>query len=374
MIVLAGYALAGVAAATEYQGQVTFGGLPLPGAMVIVKQGETQLLTSTDQRGFYSFFDLRDGTWTLEIQMTGFASLKQDVAIGRNTPAGKWAFKLLPLAEMKARTGTAVGAESRAPGHGGESGPSQAPPSTPSKPDGESSGAGLKLGNKNDEAGPTPTTVEAEDLSQRANIGYLINGSHDQWRRLQTQYLPYFLLGAQFPQVFQAPASRVQHPHQPLHEDVRRIHPSQLRPRPARGPLSPITPPPAPVLPRPPKLVNPSELLYNLIGRINCGRPASIVHPPGVRLGFFAKSLYRTSREGDRLPRSRDSTTWWISTPNGVAPSSTSVRDTVLPDLMRSRPLSNPSLPDFSTPETSALTWPISATRASGGKWHSSCP
>src|ERR1039458_2186680 len=51
----------------------------------------------------------------------------------------------------------------------------------------------------------------------------------------------------------------------------------------------------------PPRLVNRSELLSNLIGRINCGRLASIVHPPGVRLGFFAKSLYHTSPEGERL-------------------------------------------------------------------------
>ena len=60
--------------------------------------------------------------------------------------------------------------------------------------------------------------------------------------------------------------------------------------------------------------------------------------------------------------------------PNGVVPSFTSVRNTVLPDPMRSPPPLSPSLPDFSMPGMSGLTWPIPATRASGGKWHNSCP
>jgi hypothetical protein len=46
----------------------------------------------------------------------------------------------------------------------------------------------------------------------------------------------------------------------------------------------------------------------------------------------------------------------------------------VLPGPMRSRPSSNQGLPGFSAPGTRALTWPISATRASGGRWTNSCP
>ena len=34
--------------------------------------------------------------------MTGFATLKQDVVIGPNAPAGKWELKLLPLDQIKA--------------------------------------------------------------------------------------------------------------------------------------------------------------------------------------------------------------------------------------------------------------------------------
>jgi uncharacterized GH25 family protein len=74
------------AAASEYRGQVTFGGFPVPGATVTVTQDSQTFSTVTDQEGQYSFPDLTDGTWTLEIQMTGFAAIKQDVVVA-NAPA-----------------------------------------------------------------------------------------------------------------------------------------------------------------------------------------------------------------------------------------------------------------------------------------------
>lgn len=86
----------------SYHGQVTFGGLPVPGATVTVAQGGKQFTTTTNQEGRYSFAELAAGPWTLEIQMTAFAPIKQDVAIGPNTAAGKWELKLLPLAEIEA--------------------------------------------------------------------------------------------------------------------------------------------------------------------------------------------------------------------------------------------------------------------------------
>ncbi|HXQ98209.1 MAG TPA: carboxypeptidase-like regulatory domain-containing protein, partial [Candidatus Limnocylindrales bacterium] len=61
-----------VAAAPEYQGQVTFGGMPLPGATVTVTQGEKKFVAIVDQQGVFSFPDLAEGTWTIQIQMTGF--------------------------------------------------------------------------------------------------------------------------------------------------------------------------------------------------------------------------------------------------------------------------------------------------------------
>ena len=62
-------------ASTEHHGQVKFGGLPLPGATVTATMGDKKLVAVTDPQGFYSFPDLADGTWTLDIEMLCFVSL-----------------------------------------------------------------------------------------------------------------------------------------------------------------------------------------------------------------------------------------------------------------------------------------------------------
>ena len=85
--VFAWLALSTAAMASEYRGQVTFGGLPVPGTTVTVTatQGGKKVVAITDDQGRYYFPDLADGTWTIEIAMTGFAPIKQDVAV---TPTG----------------------------------------------------------------------------------------------------------------------------------------------------------------------------------------------------------------------------------------------------------------------------------------------
>src|SRR6266567_4491822 len=139
-------------AASEYRGQVSFGGLPIPGATVTAAQGSKQFVTVTDQQGLYSFPDLTDGNWTLEVQMTGFSTIKQDVVIGPNAPAGKWELKLLPLDQSKAQTRPPPGTHTAAVQAKSE----QAQPPTSKAPEKEPS---------------------EEDLSQRAADGLLINGS-----------------------------------------------------------------------------------------------------------------------------------------------------------------------------------------------------
>jgi len=61
--------------ASEYHGQVLFGGIPVPGATVTVMQGTKQFTTVTDQQGLYEFRDLADGAWKVQIEMHGFAKL-----------------------------------------------------------------------------------------------------------------------------------------------------------------------------------------------------------------------------------------------------------------------------------------------------------
>ena len=91
------------AMATEYHGVVTLGGLPVPGTTVTVTatQGAKKVVAITNDQGFFSFPDLADGTWALEIEMTGFAPIKQEVTIGPNSPAGTFEMKLMTLAEIR---------------------------------------------------------------------------------------------------------------------------------------------------------------------------------------------------------------------------------------------------------------------------------
>src|SRR5690242_3941173 len=69
-------------AATERVGQVTFSGLPLPGATVVATMGDARATTTTDQQGMFRFADLADGVWTFHVEMTGFVPITRDVTIG----------------------------------------------------------------------------------------------------------------------------------------------------------------------------------------------------------------------------------------------------------------------------------------------------
>ena len=89
-------------AATEYKGQIKFGGLPLPGATVTASQGDKRFVAVSGQDGAYSIPDLSDGVWNVEVEMLGFAPLKQDVTIAAGMPAADWDLKMMSLDEMKA--------------------------------------------------------------------------------------------------------------------------------------------------------------------------------------------------------------------------------------------------------------------------------
>ena len=76
-------AACGVAKASEFHGQVVFSGLPLPGSQVTVTatQGDKKEVAISDDQGGFVFTDLSDGTWHLNIEMTGFAPLKTDITV-----------------------------------------------------------------------------------------------------------------------------------------------------------------------------------------------------------------------------------------------------------------------------------------------------
>src|SRR5690242_8458753 len=95
-------AICSLAQGAEYKGEVVFNGLPVPGATITATRDHKKLTAVTDDRGFYSFADLADGKWTVEVGMTGFSTIKQDVTIAPETPEGKWELKLLPADELEA--------------------------------------------------------------------------------------------------------------------------------------------------------------------------------------------------------------------------------------------------------------------------------
>ena len=93
-----------LAAASEYHGQVTYGGLPVPGATVTATQGGKKVTTTSDQGGVYNFDDLPDGQWKLQIEMQCFSTIQAEVTITPDMPLGKWELTPLPLDQLMAQT------------------------------------------------------------------------------------------------------------------------------------------------------------------------------------------------------------------------------------------------------------------------------
>ena len=89
-------------AATEHRGQVKFGGLPVPGATVTVTQGDKKFTAVTDDQGVYSFPNLADGIWTIQVEMLCFSPIQQEVAVTAGAPNAEWELKLLPFDQIKA--------------------------------------------------------------------------------------------------------------------------------------------------------------------------------------------------------------------------------------------------------------------------------
>jgi hypothetical protein len=103
LFALAVLALPRRAAASEYHGQVTFHGWPVPGATIKLTQGTTTFSTVSDQGGLFTFSDLQEEPAKIVIEMQGFSAIAAEVTITPNTPAAKWEMTLLPLDQIMAR-------------------------------------------------------------------------------------------------------------------------------------------------------------------------------------------------------------------------------------------------------------------------------
>jgi hypothetical protein len=146
------------AMATEYHGTVTFNGLPVPGATVTVTQGGKKYVTVTDTQGLYSFPTLADGPASIEVAMTGFSALKQDVTVAPNAASGQLELRLLSLDQMRTELKPLLSA-----------------PFTEAQARSEVKvTAALPKPQPNQPAAPTPPP---EEVAQRAQDGLLVNGS-----------------------------------------------------------------------------------------------------------------------------------------------------------------------------------------------------
>ena len=153
---LAALAFPSLAAASEYRGQVIFGGLPLPGATVTVTQGTKKFTAVSDQGGIYTFPDLADGPGKIEIEMQCFSTVQADITISPTTPAAKWELTLLPLDQITKLTKLPP-----APLPSLSTAPPLKKPAAPGSP------------NENAAEIPKP----AEEANQQSSDGFLVNGS-----------------------------------------------------------------------------------------------------------------------------------------------------------------------------------------------------
>jgi hypothetical protein len=93
-----------VAHASEHHGQITFNGLPVPGATITAAQGAKKISTISNTDGSYAFPDLADGPWKIDIEMPLFASIQKEITIAPNMPGIRWELKMLPLDQVIAQT------------------------------------------------------------------------------------------------------------------------------------------------------------------------------------------------------------------------------------------------------------------------------
>ena len=145
-----------LASASEYHGRISHGGVPVPGVTISASRAGNESITVTDQDGSYSFQDLADGLWTIEIRMTGFATAKQNVTISPNMPTAIWELKLLSLDQIRTAAKPILTANIRPP----QAAPAASAQPTPQVP------APLE--------GAPPAQ---QDTAQNAADGLLINGS-----------------------------------------------------------------------------------------------------------------------------------------------------------------------------------------------------
>lgn len=169
-------------AASGHTGQVTFGGLPVPGATVTATQGERTVVTTTDPQGVYRFDDLADGMWSITIEMRGFAKMTRDVVVGPDATPATWELMLLSFDEISKTIppAPASSSERASTAAEGSAPPSDAKPAAGDTP--QQTGRGFRRAqvdatSRSGAAPAAPPPAEPPPESAQASDGFLINGS-----------------------------------------------------------------------------------------------------------------------------------------------------------------------------------------------------
>ena len=182
--------------ASEHRGQVTFAGLPVPGATITATQADKRQVAVTDQKGVYTFKDLPDGTWKFKVEMLCFAPIDREVVVAPGAPDAVWEMKLLPFAEIQAAAGPQAPkpAPSPKPENPVSISSGTPPPTTPETPAPAPKGksrnakaaanappsnpqAGFQRAGLNASADGGKLTADAPEPGQSAADGLLVNGS-----------------------------------------------------------------------------------------------------------------------------------------------------------------------------------------------------
>jgi trimeric autotransporter adhesin len=169
--------------AAEHHGQVVFNGFGVPGAAVTVSQDSQKYSAITDAQGRYSFSDLADGIWNIQVEMQAFSSIRQDVTVGLAAAAGQWELKLLPIDQiqgLKAAPPAASAPEISAKNANSKKNVAPIPTNTQTpfqRMEVNATGAADPILNVASATPATESSGDKDDLAQQAADGFLIRGS-----------------------------------------------------------------------------------------------------------------------------------------------------------------------------------------------------
>jgi hypothetical protein len=157
--------------ASEHHGVVKSGEIPIPGATVTATQGDKKVVTTTDDQGAYSFPNLADGVWNVEVDMLGFAPSTLEIGVAPNAPSPAWSLKLLSATELKSKLAPAA---APAPVASAAPAPAAAAPAAP-KPDAPKPAASTATAQQDRprlNRGPNAQAQQAATRGGRGNTGF----------------------------------------------------------------------------------------------------------------------------------------------------------------------------------------------------------